>query len=57
MTCRIVRTYRNGNPSRTIETGLDMAGVREYFNKPQDAQTKWQKMCEWADEFKLESKK
>ena len=55
MTYQIIRTYRNGQPSRTIETGLDMAGVQEYFNRPQDPQKQWQMQCEWEDNFKLES--
>ena len=55
MTYQIIRTYRNGNPSRIIKTGLDMAGVRAYFNRPQDAQTEWETQRAWEDQFKLES--
>ena len=54
MTYQIIRTYRNGQPSRTIKTGLEMAEVQEYFNKPQDPQTEWEMQCEWEDTFKFE---
>ena len=55
MKYEIVRTYYNGNPSRVILTGLDMAGVREYLNAPVECpQRREQQDREWSDNFKLE---
>lgn len=53
----IIRTYRNGQPTRTIKTGLTLAGVREYFDKPKDTQTAWEMDRAWQDDFKMENEK